>query len=86
MATPQEIVNAAYLYMTQVMALQASKISNPRVEELFASDKEGEKIWNVVISYDIKGDFEFDKTREYKQFTVDDTGTGSVLEMKIKKI
>lgn len=86
MATPQEVVNAAYQYMMQVMALQASKISNPRVEELFPTNNEaGVKIWNVVISYDIKGDFDFDKTREYKQFIVDDT-TNAVLEMKIKKI
>jgi len=81
--TPQEIVNAAYKYMLEVMSVQASKVSNPRVEELvpIGADK---KTWNVVLSYDIVGDFAFDKTREYKQFTVNDEAV--VLDMKIKKI
>ena len=81
--TPQEIVNAAYAYMVSVMQIQASKISNARVEELtpLAGGTSG---WNVVISYDIIGDFAFDKTREFKEFTVN--VEGEVLEMKIKKI
>jgi len=82
--TPQEIVNAAYTYMLQVMQLQAGKISNPRVEELVPTEAEGIKMWNVVLSYDIIGDFAFDKTREYKQFSVNDDA--NVLDMKIKKI
>jgi len=82
--TPQEIVNAAYKYMQEVMQAQISKISNPRVEELTSADEGAKKIWNVVLSYDIVGDFAFDKTREYKQFRVDDDGV--VLDMKIKKI
>jgi len=82
--SPQEIVNAAYKYMVEVMQVQASKISNARVEELVPVDKEGAKFWNVVLSYDIVGDFAFEKTREYKQFTVD--MEGKVLEMKIKKV
>lgn len=82
--SPQEIVNAAYKYMSEVMAAQAGKISNPRVEELERKDEEGKKIWNVVLSYDVSGDFPFDKTREYKQFRVDDEGV--VLDMKIKKV
>ena len=82
--TPQEIVNAAFKYMTDIMQAQAGKISNPRVEELEQLDVEGKKIWNVVLSYDILGDFAFEKTREYKQFRVD--LEGNVLDMKIKKI
>lgn len=82
--TPQEIVNAAFKYMTEIMQAQAGKISNPRVEELEQSDLEGKKIWNVVLSYDILGDFAFEKSREYKQFRVDIEG--NVLDMKIKKI
>ncbi|MGD1003655.1 MAG: hypothetical protein ABR884_03730 [Minisyncoccia bacterium] len=82
--TPQEIVNAAYKYMADVMQAQAGKISNPRVEELEPKQEDGKKIWNVVLSYDIVGDFAFDKTREYKQFRVDTDGV--VLDMKIKKI
>ena len=89
--TPQEIVNAAYTYMQAVMVAQASKISNTRVEELVrlpspkGTGKEAKKtMWNVVVSYDIAGDFPFDRTREYKQFTV--TEDGDVLDMKIKKI
>lgn len=81
--TPQEIVNAAYKYMLEVMQVQAGKISNPRVEELVPTG-EDKKSWNVVLSYDIVGDFAFDKTREYKQFNVDSEGI--VLDMKIKKI
>jgi len=80
--TPQEIVKAAFDYMAMVMAAQIGKISNPRVEELTSSG--APKIWNVVLSYDISGDFVFDKTREYKQFRVDENGT--VLDMKIKTI
>lgn len=82
--TAQEIVQAAYNYMREVMQVQSDKISNPRVEELVPIDAEGGKIWSVVLSYDIIGDFAFDKTREYKQFRVDSEGT--VLDMKIKKI
>lgn len=82
--TPQEIVNAAYAYMTNVMSLQASKIANPRVEELVPA-KDGEAdVWKVVISYDIIGDFAFDKTREYKEFIVDEEA--KVLEMRIRKV
>ena len=80
--TPQEIVNAAYKYMLDVMQVQAGKVSNPRVEELVPNaDKTS---WNVVLSYDIVGDFAFDKTREYKQFTVNNEAV--VLDMKIKKV
>jgi len=81
--TPQEIVSAAYEYMVSVMQIQAGKISNARVEELtpLAGTTTG---WNVVISYDIIGDFAFDKTREFKEFTV--TAEGTVLEMRIKKV
>ena len=82
--TPQEIVNAAYKYMSEVMQAQAGKISNPRVEELEPKQEGDEKIWNVVLSYDVSGDFPFDKTREYKQFRVD--AEGVVLDMKIKKV
>ena len=82
--TPQEIVNAAYKYMSEVMQAQAGKISNPRVEELEPKQEGDQKIWNVVLSYDVSGDFPFDKTREYKQFRVDDEGV--VLDMKIKKV
>lgn len=82
--TPQEIVSAAYKYMSDVMHAQISKISNVRVEELTNRMEEGKKIWNVVLGYDIAGDFPFEKTRELKQFRVDDEGI--VLDMKIKKI
>lgn len=82
--TPQEIVNAAYKYMLEVMQVQASKVSNARVEELVPIESEGKKTWNVVLSYDVAGDFAFEKTREYKQFTV--TTEGTVIDMKIKKI
>lgn len=82
--TPQEIVRAAYKYMSDVMQTQAGKISNPRVEELEPKQEEGEKIWSVVLSYDVMGDFPFEKTREYKQFRVD--ANAVVLDMKIKKI
>jgi hypothetical protein len=83
--TPAEIVKAAYEYMATVMAVQMGKISNARVEELTSSiNAANEKIWNVVISYDILGDFVFEKTREYKQFSVNDEG--EVLDMKIKTL
>ena len=82
--TPQEIVNAAYKYMSEIMQAQAGKISNPRVEELEPRQEEDKTTWNVVLSYDVSGDFPFNKTREYKQFRVD--AEGAVLDMKIKKI
>lgn len=84
--TPQEIVNAAYAYMVSVMQVQASKINNARVEELVPTKDDTTKktTWNVVLSYDIVGDFAFDRTREYKQFRVDEDG--NVLDMTIKKI
>ena len=84
--TPQEIVRAAYTYMTDIMGPQANKVSNARVEELEQqkTEEDGKKIWSVVIGYDIMGDFPFEKTREYKQFRVD--AEGVVLDMKIKKV
>lgn len=82
--TPREIVNEAYKYMLDVMQVQASKVSNPRVEEISPIKKGAKMTWNVVLSYDIGGDFAFEKTREYKQFTIDNEGV--VLDMKIKKV
>jgi hypothetical protein len=82
--TPQEIVNAAYKYMSEIMQAQISKVSNVRTEELTFVTEGGKKIWNVVLGYDILGDFPFEKNREYKQFRVDDEG--AVLDMKIKKV
>lgn len=77
--TSREIVEAAWAYLKEIPGI--GKLSNARVEELEKLDIN----WKVVISYDTEGDFPFEKSRSYKEFTVDGE-TGTVLSMKIKTI
>ncbi|GEM_PF-2044094 len=78
---PRKIALIAYKYLAEVVG--AAKISDIRTEELQLMD--ADKSWNVVLSYDIVGDFPFDKRREYKEFKIDDA-TEKVIYMKIKKV
>jgi hypothetical protein len=82
--TLQKAIQAAYEYL--IIGLSTSgtpkeKISNFRVEEAETNEKDNYKI---TLSYDITGDFVFEKEREYKDFEV--TPAGKVLSMKIRKI
>lgn len=78
---PKDAVMRAYKYLDSVTPNQ--KIENVRIEELEPME-EGE-FWSVVLSYDVRGDFTFDRKREYKEFKIDAT-TGDVIYMKIRKV
>lgn len=73
-------IKAAYEYLLKV-APDAQRFSNFRVEEL-QTDKN--KDYLVTLSYEIAGDFGFDKKKEYKDFKV--TKEGVIEWMKIRKV
>jgi len=77
--SPQQVVQAAYTYLQAVVA-SSQKISEVRIEEL--EPIEDGKFWKIVLSYDVVGEFAFDKKREYKEFKIDAV-TGDVIYMKI---
>ncbi|OGF59298.1 hypothetical protein A3C05_03475 [Candidatus Giovannonibacteria bacterium RIFCSPHIGHO2_02_FULL_45_40] len=79
-----KIVRAAHVYLVNVLIASGTptdKVSGFRVEEL--SLDEGTKNYKVTLSYEMAGDFQFDKKREYKDFEI--TPDGKVLSMKIRK-
>lgn len=79
--TPKEVVDSAWKYLKEIPGI--GNISNARVEEL-EQIPDGTS-WKVVISYEVTGDFVFEKSRSYKEFSVDDS-TGEVVSMKIKNV
>ena len=83
--TSTKVVKAAYDYLINVLLASGTpvnKLSDFRVEEL-ALD-EATKNYKVTLSYEVGGDFTFDKKREFKDFDV--TEAGVVLAMRIRKI
>ena len=83
MITQKDAVMAAFKHLSEVMVAANQQISEVRIEEVVPIE-EG-KFFNVVLSYDIFGQFVFQKTREYKEFNID-ANSGVVTYMKIKKI
>ena len=81
MATPKDVVIAAYQYLLEVTG-STGKFENIRLEEL--EQNQADKSWKVVLSYDAVGEFPFDRKREYKEFSID--AEKNVLSMKIKKV
>lgn len=80
-----KIVRAAYDYLVKVLLASGTptdKLASFRVEE-FTLDNTT-KNYKVTLSYDITGDFQFDKKREYKDFEVKEDGT--VVSMKIRNV
>lgn len=78
---PKDVAMAAYHYLATIA--EGQKISEVRIEEL--EQIEDGAFWNVVLSYDVTGQFPFEKSREYKEFKIGDADC-SVVYMKIKKI
>ena len=74
-------VKTAFNYLKTVSP-NFGDFSNFRLEEI-TTGKIGD--FSITLSYDTKGEFTFDKKREYKDFKVDKTGE-NVLSMKIRKI
>ncbi|MBI4079216.1 MAG: hypothetical protein HY429_02875 [Candidatus Levybacteria bacterium] len=74
-------VETAFNYLKEVSP-NFGDFSNFRLEEVTVS-KSGD--FSITLSYDTKGEFTFDRKREYKDFKVDKTGK-TVLSMKIRKI
>ncbi len=77
--TPKDVVRSAYEYLLSVS--QSEKISLVRIEELDQNDG----FWKVVLSYEVTGEFMFERQRLYKEFSVSDVDC-KVLSMKIKQI
>lgn len=73
-------VKAAYQYLLKVSP-DASRFSNFRVEEI-SLDSIGDGSFLITLSYEIAGDFGFDKKKEYKDFKVQ--SDGNVAWMKIR--
>lgn len=83
-----KIVRAAYDYLIKVLLASGTpveKLSNFRVEEFsLSSQSKSKSIYKVTLSYEVVGEFAFDKKREYKDFEVDNEG--AVTSMKIRNI
>ena len=80
-----KIVSSSYNYLVKVLLASGTsmeKLSNFRVDEL--SQDEDTKNYKVTLSYDVGGNFDFDKKREYKDFIVKEDGT--VVSMTIRVI
>lgn len=82
MATEEsaKAVRSAFDYLLKVSPAP-SKFSNFRLEEI-QIDKEG--YFHITLSYDVTGEFGFDRQREFKDFKVKKDGT--VDSMKIRKV
>lgn len=72
-------VKAAYEYLMGASP-NSNRFSNFRLEEIQLDDK---KDYLITLSYEMAGEFGFDKQREFKDFKVEKDGT--VLWMKIRK-
>ena len=84
----QKSITAAYEYLRTTLAtagVRADQISNVRVEEAEVNEKGNYKI---TLSYEVVGQFAFERQREFKDFEVDPktTPTPTVVSMKIRKI
>ena len=78
------VIVGAYTYLKTTLAssgLTSDKITNPRVEEM---EKIESGNYKITLSYEVVGDFVFDKKKEFKDFEVKPDGT--VLSMKIRKV
>lgn len=78
----KKAVQTAYQYLISVSPVPKDYFSNFRLEEI-TENKDGKFI--ITLSYDVQGDFAFDKKREYKEFEVAKNGE-TVLSMKIRKV
>jgi len=74
-------VKSAYEYLVKISP-NASRFGNLRLEEI-QTDEAGDYL--LTLSYEVAGDFGFDKQKELKDFKVAKEG-GTVVWMKIRKI
>ncbi|MDE2038128.1 MAG: hypothetical protein KGI69_02840 [Patescibacteria group bacterium] len=84
--TTTTAVNTAYKYLVNALVAGGTsldKLSNFRVEEVVTDQTT--KNFKITLSYDVSGDLQFDKKREYKDFDVTADGK-SVLAMRIRKV
>ena len=78
--SPETAVKAALDYLVKVSP-DSDRLSKFNVEEI---KKDQERNYIITISYEIQGEFTFDRRREYKDFKIAKDGT--VEEMTIRKI
>lgn len=81
MITPSDAVKKSHEYLMRVSP-NSERYTNFRVEELKNNTKED---YLVTLSYEVSGEFGFDKTREYKDFIVNKED-GKITSMMIRKI
>ena len=77
-------IKAAYDYLLKALSASkvgSEKLANFRVEESGLNEKGNFKI---TLSYEVTGEFPFDRQREFKDFEVDSKDV--VLSMKIRKV
>lgn len=83
MIMQKDAVMAAFKHLSEVMVAANQQISEVRIEEVVPVDDGS--FFSVVLSYDVVGQFAFQKTREYKEFKIDAT-TANVIYIKIKNV
>lgn len=83
MITQKDAVMAAFKHLSEVMVAANQQINEVRIEEVVPL--EDGQFFSVVLSYDVVGQFSFQKTREYKEFKID-TNTSAVIYMKIRNV
>lgn len=76
----KQAVKAAYDYLMEISP-GANRFTNFRLEEINVDAK---KDFLITLSYEVQGEFGFDKQKEYKDFKVNKDGT--VEWMKIRKL
>lgn len=76
----KEAVKKAFEYLMAV-SQESGRFSNFRVEEVKLN---AETDFLITLSYEITGEFPFDRTKEYKDFVVDQNG--KVLSMTIRRV
>jgi len=76
---PKGAVKSAYEYLIGASP-DPGRFSKFRLEEIRIDQK---KDYLITLSYEVTGEFEFDRQREFKDFNVGKDGT--VLWMKIRK-
>lgn len=81
--TQKDAVMSAFKYLSEIVSVANQTISEIRIEELELI--EGNDFYKVVLSYDVAGQFSFQKVREYKEFKIN-AENGDVVFMKIKNI
>jgi hypothetical protein len=78
-------IASAYDYLRQAQSasgITSDKVTSFRVEE---AGKDDDGTFRITLSYEVIGDFPFDRKKEFKDFVLSSDGT-TVISMKIRTI